>query len=307
VRGLVRDEARWTDRPGATEAVVGDVLDGAALRLAVAGCDAVVHCAAMVKPWAKDKTTFDRVNVGGLRHVLDAAKSARARVFYTSSFIALGPTDGTTFDEDTPHAPIAPHNDYERTKRAADIVAREAAAAGAAIVRLYPGVVYGPGALTAGNHAVKNLILHARGKLPGMLGAGDRRMTFAYIDDVTFGFLAALERAKDGTGYILGGDSRTLVDLFAAFQAETGISPPKLKIPYAVARCVGHVQKWRAELFGIEPELTDEIVRIYAHEWTYSSAKAQAELGYRITPFEEGVAKTVAWLREIGALPPRKR
>jgi farnesol dehydrogenase len=306
VRGLVRDEARWTDRPGAAEAVVGDVLDAEALRLAVAGCDAVVHCAAMVKPWAKDKSTFDRVNVGGLRHVLDAAKSARARVFYTSSFIALGPTDGTTFNEDTPHAPIAPHNDYERTKRTADLVAREAAAAGAAIVRLYPGVVYGPGAITAGNHVVQNLILHARGKLPGMLGAGDRRMTFAYVDDVASGFLAALERAKDGSGYILGGDSKTLVDLFAAFQAETGIAPPKLKIPYPVARFVGHVQRWRAELFGIEPELTDEIVRIYAHEWTYSSAKAQAELGYRITPFEEGVARTVAWLRETGALPTRK-
>ena len=53
------------------------------------------------------------------------------------------------------------------------------------------------------------------------------------------------------------------------------------------------------------PPLTDEIVRIYAHEWTYSSARAEAELGYRITPLREGVAKTVAWLREHGALTPR--
>jgi NAD+-dependent farnesol dehydrogenase len=306
VRGLVRDEARWADRPGAAEAVVGDVLDAASLRRAAVGCDALVHCAAMVKPWAKDKSEFDRVNVGGLRHVLEAAKSAKARVFYTSSFIALGPTDGATFDEDTPHAPIAPHNDYERTKRAADLVAREAASAGGAIVRLYPGVVYGPGAITAGNHVVKNLILHARGKLPGLLGAGDRRMTFAFIDDVASGFAAALDRAKDGSAYILGGDGGTLVDLFGAFQAETGIAPPRREIPYAVARLAGRLQRWRAELFGIEPELTDEIVRIYAHEWTYSSARAEAELGYHVTPLREGIAKTVAWLRERGALPPRK-
>ncbi len=305
VRGLVRDEARWADRPGNAEAVVGDVLDVASLRRASSGCDAVVHCAAMVKPWAKDKSSFDRVNVLGLRHVLEAAKSANARVFYTSSFIALGPTDGATFDEDTPHPSGAPHNDYERTKRAADLVAREAAAAGAAIVRLYPGVVYGPGAITAGNHVVKNLILHSRGKVAGLLGAGDRRMTFAYVDDVASGFAAALERAKDGSAYILGGDNKTLVDLFAAFQAETGIAPPKMKIPYAVARFAGRLERWRAELFGVEPEITDEIVRIYAHEWTYSSARAEAELGYRVTPLREGVAKTVAWLREHGALPPR--
>jgi farnesol dehydrogenase len=259
----------------------------------------------MVKPWAKDKGAFDRVNVGGLHHVLDAARAANARVFYTSSFIALGPTDGATFDEDTPHAAIKPHNDYERTKLAADRVARDAAASGYPIVRLYPGVAYGPGAITPGNHVVTNLIRHARGKVPGVLGAGDRRMSLAFVDDVISGFSAALNRAKDGSGYILGGENKTLVDLFAAFQAETGIAPPKMRIPYSIARFAGRIERWRAELFGIEPEVTDEIVRIYAHEWAYSSARAEAELGYRITPLRDGIAKTVAWLREHGALPPR--
>ena len=306
LRGLVRDASRWPDRPENAEAVEGDVRDAAGLRRAVAGCDAVVHCAAMVKAWAKDKEEFDRVNVGGLRNVLDAAKAANARVFYTSSFIALGPTDGATFDEDTPRAPGAPHNDYERTKLAADRIAREAAAGGFPIVRLYPGVAYGPGAITAGNHVVTNLIRHARGKLPGLLGAGDRRMSLAYVDDVTSGFAAALTRAKDGSAYILGGENKTLVDLFAAFQLETGIAPPQMRIPYAVARFAGRLERWRAELFGIEPEVTDEVVRIYAHEWAYSSARAASELDYRITPLRLGVAKTVAWLREHGALPPRR-
>jgi farnesol dehydrogenase len=283
------------------------VLAAPTLRAAVSGCDAVVHCAAMVKSWAKDKTEFDRVNVGGLRNVLEAAKAEGARVVYTSSFIALGPTDGRTFDEETPRVDGAPRNDYERTKWAADRLAREAAASGFPLVRLYPGVVYGPGALTAGNHLVQNLVLHARGKVPGLLGAGDRRMSFAFVDDVTAGFVAALETGKAGRGYILGGDNRTLVDLFAAFESATGIGAPKLKIPYGVARAVGRLQRWRAELFGVEPELTDEIVRIYAHEWAYSSARAEAELGYRITPLREGVATTVAWLRERGLLGAAER
>jgi nucleoside-diphosphate-sugar epimerase len=130
-------------------------------------------------------------------------------------------------------------------------------------------------------------------------------MSFAFVGDVVSGFATVLERAKDGSAYILGGDNKTLVDLFAAFQAETGIAPPTRKIPYAVARMVGRFQRWRAELFGVEPELTDEIVRIYAHEWAYSSARAEAELGYSVTPLRDGVARTVAWLRERGALAPR--
>jgi NAD+-dependent farnesol dehydrogenase len=305
VRGLVRAGSRWDAKPATADVATGDVADSGAVARAATGCRGIVHCAAMVKPWAKDKSEFDRVNVGGLRNVLDAAQSAGARIFYTSSFIALGPTDGATFDEDTPRATGFAHNDYERTKWAADRLARDAAAAGHRLVRLYPGVVYGPGAVTAGNHVVQNLILHARGKVPGMLGAGDRRMSFAFVEDVASGFVAAVERAADGSAYILGGDNKTLVDLFAAFEAATGIAPPKMKIPYAVAGVIGKLQRWRAELFGIEPELTDEIARIYAHEWAYSSKRAERDLAYRITPLAEGIAKTVAWLRERGELPAR--
>lgn len=305
VRGFARDPARWTDRPASAEVVRGDVLDASALRAAAASCHAVVHCAAIVKAWAKDKTEFDRVNIGGLRNVLGAANAESARLLYTSSFLALGPTDGRTFDEDTPHAPGAARNDYERTKWAADLVAREAARSGARIVRLYPGVVYGPGSITAGNHVVQNLVHHSRGQVPGLLGAGDRRMSFAFVDDVASGFVAALERAKDGSAYILGGDNRTLLELFSAFEAETGIAPPKIRIPYALARAAGRFQRWRADVFGAEPKLTDEVVRIYSHEWAYSSDRAKAELGYRVTPLSEGIARTVAWLRECGRLGAR--
>jgi farnesol dehydrogenase len=307
VRGFVRDEARWDGRPATADAATGDVTDAGSLARAASGCRAIVHCAAMVKPWAKDPEAFDRVNVAGLRNILDAAQAANARVFYTSSFLALGPTDGAIFEEDTPRLTDFAHNDYERTKWRADALAKEATANGAKIVRLYPGVVYGPGTSTQGNHVVQNLLMHARGKLPGMLGPGDRRMSFAYIEDVAGGFVSAVERAQDGSGYILGGDNRTLAELFTIFAKETGIPPPKTKIPYAVAGLIGKMQRWRAELFGVEPELTDEIVRIYAREWAYSSKKAERDLGYKVTPLETGIAKTVGWLRAKGELPPQPR
>jgi len=303
VRGFVRDAGRWTNPPIGTEVAQGDVTDPQSLILAARGCDAIVHAAALVKNWAKDRTLFDRINVDGLRIVLGAAKTTNARVFYVSSFIALGPTDGAVFDETTPRAEGAPHNDYERTKWLADRVARDAAAAGRKVVRLYPGIVYGPGALTNGNHLVQSLLLHARGKLPGMLGPGDRRMSLAYVEDVAQGFVKALERAKDGSAYILGGDNRTLADLFRIFHAQTGIAPPKRHIPYWAGRIVGRLQRLRAELTGKEPELTDEVVEIYTREWAYSSERAKRDLDYRITPLEEGIAKTVIWLRATGQLP----
>ena len=63
------------------------------------------------------------------------------------------------------------------------------------------------------------------------------------------------------------------------------------------------MQRWGANLLGVEPKLTDEVVGIYRHEWAYSSERACRELGYRITPFEQAIEATVEWLRDAGRLP----
>jgi len=302
VVGFCRDESRWGDRPESASAVVGDVTDRVAVERAVEGCDAAIHAAALVKTWVRDKRQFDRVNVEALGYMLQACRDEGVRLVYTSSFVALGPTDGATHHEETPRASDVLHNDYERTKWIADQLARNADPSDLELIRVYPGVVFGPGALTQGNHVVQLLLQHARGKLPGMIGSGDLRQCFAYVDDVATGVVAALEKGKAGEGYILGGENRTGVELFEAFQAATGVAPPKRKIPFWAATVIGKIQRWRAELLGIEPELTDEVVGIYKHEWAYTSDKAQRELGYRVTPFGEAVAQTVSWLRETGEL-----
>src|SRR5262245_1241450 len=64
----------------------GDVRDPADIDRAVAGCDAVVHTAALVSIWRRRRQDFDDVNVGGLRHVIAAARQHRVgRILYTSS------------------------------------------------------------------------------------------------------------------------------------------------------------------------------------------------------------------------------
>jgi farnesol dehydrogenase len=306
VRGLVLDGQPWPTCPAGAEVVAGDVTDAAALRRAALGCDVVVHAAALVRIWARDRSRFDRVNVDGFVHAADAARSAGARLIYVSSFLALGPTDDAVFDEDTPRRPDhRPHNDYERTKYIADRLAHERAARGEDVVRLYPGVLYGPGALTAGNHVVNLLLQHARGQLPGLLGPGDRPQCLAFIEDVVAGTVRAVTNAAPGSSYILGGENRTVRELFACFHEVSGIAPPRRRIPVAVAALIGRAQRWRAWATGREPQLTDEVVRIYQRGWAYSSARAERELGYRITPLRVGLQRTVAWLRTAGLLPAR--
>ncbi len=285
---------------GPFEVLRGDVEDGPSLAAAVAGRDAVVHCAALVKRWVRDPARFDRVNVEGLDRLLDAARAAGVgKAIYCSSFIALGPTDGRIGDEDNVHDG-APRNDYERTKLAADRRARERQAGGENLVVVYPGVVYGPGRLTDGNilaGVARDLLA---GKLPGTVGPGDRRQCLAQVDDVARGFLLALEKAQAGSRYVLGGENITVREALAIMAEAGGVRAPSRAIPYGVAAALGRVLRWQAPLTGIEPMMTDGEVAIYRHEWALSSARAERELGYTVTPARDGLTAMVRWLIDAG-------
>src|SRR5436309_2687258 len=112
-RVLVRDPAR---APAKCEVVAGDLLDAEALRKALVGVDRVIHTAALVKVWVRDRREFHRVNVDGLKALVAAAAEAGVRrVVYTSSFIALGPSADANAGEGLRH-PGGFSNEYEESK-----------------------------------------------------------------------------------------------------------------------------------------------------------------------------------------------
>src|SRR5581483_2917879 len=182
--------ARTATRSGLPGRLVdGDIRDAAAVERAAAGCDAIAHGAALVSIWRRRREDFDDVNVGGLRNVLSAARRhGTPRILYTSSFLALPPRD-------LGRAIVA--NDYQRTKAIADRLADDAVRDGAPIVRVYPGVVYGPGAFTEGNLVGRLIADHLRRRLPGVIGP-EHPWSYAYVDDVAAGHRAALERGDVG-------------------------------------------------------------------------------------------------------------
>lgn len=276
-----------------TEPVVGDVVDHESFRRAAEGCDAIIHMAALVKMWVPDPKRFHDVNVSGLQHAIDLARAKALRLIYTSSFLALGSTGPEPVDENRPPLPRRFHNPYERTKAAADQIARTAAAAGQDVVVLYPGVVYGPGALTEGNLVGRLLRDHRERRLPGIVGPGDRLWSYAFIDDVAEAHASALERAPAGERYILGGENATLNALFATLQRITGLPPPRRHIPYAAAWLSGFSLFLWAEMTGAEPQLTHQVVNVFREHWAFSSAKAERELAYVARPLEDGLRRTV--------------
>jgi farnesol dehydrogenase len=297
---LIRSPQRASHFPADVRQVQGGVEEPASYRQVLRGQEALVHIAALVKMWAPDRGEFDRVNVAGLEALLRAAADAGVRKFlYTSSFIALGPSNGQPLREGDPRRTDHFHNDYERTKVLGDQVARRHLEQGYPLTIVYPGVIYGPGTLTDGNIIARNVIPFLNGRMP--FGLAIQVWSYAFVQDVVRAFVTLVEGDPPSRRYILGGDNQSGPDFYRALQKVTGKKPPAVNIPMGVALVAGYGEYWLARWFGRQPTmLTHEVVRIYEHSWAYDSGLAQRELGYRITPLKEGLAQMVSWLRSAG-------
>lgn len=294
-RVLVREASRLGFDPKAAgcEVVVGDLRDAAALRQALRGVEAVIHTAALVKMWVRDRRDFWRVNVEGLQNLLQAAADAGVRrVVYTSSFIALGPSSDPHACEGQRH-PGPYSNEYEETKAQALAWLRREGFRRFPVVALLPGVIYGPGPKTEGNLVGGMIEQYLAGKFPGLLGSGHQRWSFSFNADVVAAHLAALEKGKLGEEYVLAGDNRSLNDFFQMLTDLSGVRRPVRHLPFFAGKMVGALEVARARLLGHVPQLTPGVVEIFKHDWVYSSAKAERELGYRVRPLEDGLRKTI--------------
>ena len=291
---LVRG-GRRSGLPEEAAVVDGDIRDAGAFKEAALGCDAIIHSAAMVKIWSPRLADFDDVNVGGIRNAIAAAKAHGIRLVYTSSFFAVGPTGPEPADESQKHSGDY-GNDYERTKALADGIAQTYAREAGDIVILYPGVVYGPGELTDGNLVAKLLADQMNGKLPGIVGPGDRLWSYSFVDDVADAHVAALEHGGKGQRYLLAGVNATLNQVFAIASKQAGRDLTPRRLPFGLARVVGRAMWIWADLTGKMPDLTHQAVSIFEKNWAYRSDKATRDLGYQVRPLEAGIGKTVDWL-----------
>jgi farnesol dehydrogenase len=299
-RVFVRNAQRLGFDPAASRCKValGDLRDRGALRDALAGVDAVIHTAGLVKRWVRDRRDFWRVNVEGLQNLLQAADQAGVqRVVYTSSFIALGPSADVHAVEGLRHA--GPFSDpYEESKaRALEWLRGEVRHRFPVIVTL-PGVIYGPGPQTEGNLVGGMIRQYLNGKFPGLLGSGQQHWSFAFLPDVASAHLAALQKGKPGEEYVLGGDNRSLNDFFRVLADLTHVRYTVRHLPFALGKLIGAMELLRARALDHPPQLTPGIVEIFKHDWVYSSAKAIRDLGFRVSPLEEGLRITLN-IREI--------
>jgi nucleoside-diphosphate-sugar epimerase len=225
-----------------------------------------------------DKTfaTTNRLRTEGTEHLLEAAGRAGVERVITQSFAgwpsvrAGGPVNG----EDVPLDPDPPKG--IRETHAAIRRAEELTTAAGGIALRYGGF-YGPGTgMAPGGEQVEML---RKRRFP-VVGSGNGVWSFAHVDDVATGTLAALEHGRPGEIYnIVDDDPAPVREWLPAIAAAAGAPKPR------------HVPAWVVRLLT-----SPASVMMMTSSRGASNAKAKRELGWEpVWPtWREGVAALFA-------------
>lgn len=288
------------DPPGDT--VVGDVLDPAAVDVALDGCQAVVHAAAVFSLDARRAQEMQDTNARAAELVLGRAVEAGCDpVVHVSSTVAL-----TRFAGSGPDLPLGDMTlPYSRSKIASEKVARGLQDQGHPVVTVYPGAVYGPHDPYAGEQAAR-LAWIVRGLFPlwptGSQHVVDVRETAAVI-------AAVIEPGRGPRRYVVPGHAVTGRDLYGAVSTILGRRRPQVPMSPTVTRiATGSIEPLLKVLPSRWHYPADrEGAEITLRSTTFHTAPAEQDLGVIPRPFTETIRDTVEWLVDAGRLPEKYR
>lgn len=301
VRCLARPGSDRRNLDGLTvEIAEGDLLKPETLPAAVAGCRGLFHVAADYRIWVPDEAAMLRANVDGTRAILRAAADASvARAVYTSSVAVLGTEPkGGPADEDTPVTVDDMIGIYKRSKFLAEQAAVQTVAeTGLDCVIVNPSTPIGPRDVKP-TPTGRLVVEAAAGRMPAYVDTG---LNVVHVDDVAAGHLLAYEKGIAGRRYVLGGDDLTLKQILDIVAVLAGVRPPLMRIPRAPLYPFAMLAELWCRMTGRgEPFATLDGLRMSRKKMFFSSARAEAELGYRHRPAEDALADAVAWFRESG-------
>jgi UDP-glucose 4-epimerase len=301
VRRLLRDprfEVRVGDQRPAPqwmregcEIFTGDLRDLDAAREATAGCSHVIHLAAIVGGIAnfhKLPYTLTEVNNalynGVVRAALDHA--VERFVYVSSSMVFERAQEFPTPESYLPDCPM-PLSAYGFSKLTGEVYVRAAHDEhGLPFTICRPFNAYGPGEMPEDEpgiaHMVPDLIKKVLGgqKPLQIFGDGTQTRTLTYVDDIADGIVTAMASPAglNEDFNISASDERTVAELAKLIWEACGEDPAEFELEHLPTFQVDVVRRW--------PDV--------------SKAKRMLDWEAQIS-LQEGLAKSIAWLRDVGA------
>ena len=301
VRALVRnpDEAAALAAIG-VELVQGDITRADDVVHAAKGCDAAIHCAALLGGASQDIDDFYAVNLNGTINVLDAARAhgmRRVVALSTGTFFDL---TGPVQREDAPVRADPSDDPYTVTKLAAFREVHRRADAGDDVLTCHPGAIYGPGLVAerALHRTSFNRVLLAamRGRVAAYLAFP---VTWVAGADVASGSIAALDRGVAGARYWLMGRPEDEISTAAACNRACELAGVEHRV-----EDLDHLTAPKEVLDAFGPTL-NAIAEAAANEIRPARTAdnpTHDQLGYEPMSLDDGLGLLIPWLRGLGRL-----
>jgi dihydroflavonol-4-reductase len=292
LRALVRHHDAWQPPPG-VDLVCGDVLAPNGLQSAMDGVSQVYHLAGRVARESGQASALFRLHVEGARNVCRAAASAnveKALLVSSSGTIAVSP-EPLAQSECAGYKPeIFGSWPYYASKMYAEKLAlQQASAGGVPVVVVGPALVLGPG--DGRGSSTGDVARCVAGHVPVAPRGG---LSFVDVRDVADGLIAAMERARPGQRYFLGGENWTFRRFFGEIARLAGRPGPRFSLPPGLARASADLletlKRWRAPVDPVS-------LRMSSLYWYVDSTKARQELGFVTRPAVATLRDTVEALQ----------
>lgn len=303
VRGLARKSYPALAQAG-VETVSGDISDRRAVQAAVAGCDAIVHTAALAGVWGAWEDYY-RVNTLGTENLIAAATGTdcRTMVFCSSPSVTFAAADQSGIDESVPY-PQRWLSPYPQTKALAEQAVLSAAQAGTLwACALRPHLIWG----RDDPHLMPRVVARARAGKLRRVGTGTNRIDIVHVENAAHAHVLALERllARDAAVngqafFITDGMPIECWQWIRRILTAADVPVPTKSLSYAAAYRLGGLLElvYRAARIRSEPPMTRFVAAQLALEHFFSIDKARQLLGYQpVQDLDRRLAECEPWLR----------
>ena len=258
------------------EIIAGDLRDLPAVQNAVEQVEVVFHLGALIAiPYSYvHPVEVAETNIMGTINVMTACLQKDARMIHTSTSEVYGTALRVPIDED--HR-LQGQSPYSASKIGADkMVESYYRSFGLKVVTVRPFNTYGP--RQSARAVIPTIITQVINSDVIHLGNLDTRRDFTYVTDTTAGFIAAAQKeGLEGETFNLG--TGTEVSIAALVEKIIRISGKKVEVVIDQQR--------------LRPEKS-EVMRLLS-----DNSKAKKMLGWEpMVNFDEGLAKTYAWVKE---------
>jgi len=276
----------------------GSLGDPEGLKTAMTGCDAVIHCAGIIK--ALHSSDFYRVNQAGTRNIVMAANACRESVrhlIYISSLAVSGPgVPGCPAEETSEPQPVTV---YGQSKRLGEIEIRQGCRVAWTILR--PAAVYGPR-----DAEFLNLFQKVKRRMMPLVSGAKRSLNMVYGPDVAAAVLCSLTRDRGAgeTYHVAAQPPCSDEEFMQEIARSLNVQPFRLRIPRSGLYLACVIQEIGSKLTG-RPNILcrQKMPELLAPGWVCRTNRIHQDLGFTApTSLKEGVGRTVEWYRREGWL-----